>query len=96
MSTSDILGHDRIPVELPSGEEVEVWNHCNVQTRHYVNSVNGHETFGPILTAGDSRDELDTYVTERLASYLNSEFDINVEDLDIEVVNIEDPEVQLL
>lgn len=90
-----VTGKDTIPIEK-HGEEIEVWNHCNVQTRHYVNSVNGHETFEPVITAGDSNLELDTYVTERLAEYLWAEWMIDVEKLGIEVVDIDAPEVTLI
>lgn len=90
-----VTGQDRILVEK-DGEEIEVWNHCSLQTRHYINSVNGHETFDPIITAGDSPDELDTYVTSRLASYLWNEWMIEVERLGIEVVNLSDDDVELI
>lgn len=79
---------DRYHVER-DGEEIEAFNHASVQQFHYVNALGGHETFVPVVTAGDA-DYKPDYVTERLASYLWHTFGIEVEKLDIEAVEVED------
>ena len=80
-------------------EELEVFNHVSVETRHYVNSVNGHETFDPIISAGDSPDmSAPDYVTERIAEYLWAEWGIEVSELDvgIQVINVESDEFHVV
>jgi hypothetical protein len=95
--SSDITGHDRIPVELPNGEEAEVFNHCSVTTRHYVNSVNGHETFEPSVSPGDMRGtDTPDYITQRLARYLQMEWGIDATELGIQVIDISDDEIRRL
>lgn len=95
---SEITGHDRITVARPvedesqvdyededgQYEELEVFNHVNVQTRHYVNSVNGHETFDPIIGAGDM-DTPPEYVTRRIAEYLWTEWGIDLDSLEVDI-----------
>lgn len=76
------------------GERVDVYNHANVSTKHFVNAVGGHETFDPEVTT-DNGEQPDA-VTRRLADYLWFEFDIDVEDLGIEVVDLEDDGVVVL
>lgn len=70
--------------------EMEVYNHVSVMTRHYVNSVNGHESFAPTVTAGDS-EQVPDYVTERIAEYLWMEWGIEVSELEAGIQVI-DPE----
>lgn len=99
--TIDVTGKDRIHVArevdkdddpdfVQDGqpyEELEVFNHVNVATRHYVNSVNGHETFEPQIGAGDMT-EPPEYVTERIAKHLYDEWLIEVEKHGIEVIDV--------
>lgn len=89
-----ITGRERILVDR-DGEELEVFNHVSVARYHYVNSVNGHETFEPQITAGDSDMPVE-YVTDRIAEYLEIEWMIDVEDHGIEVVDLDDPDVQVI
>lgn len=87
---------DRIHV-LRDGEELEVFNHVSISQHHYVNSVNGHETFEPDIVKGDlGRGPPPEYVTERIADVLWHEFGIEVEQHDIEVVDIDSDEVELI
>lgn len=104
----NITGNDRVHVakEVSSEDqadytddgthyvELEVFNHVNVQTRHYVNSVNGHESFEPRIGAGDMEEPPD-YVTKRIAEYLWHEWGIEVESLDvgIQVIDTEAEDV---
>lgn len=90
----DTTGQDRITVER-DGEEIEVFNHVSVINRHYINSVNGHESFAPIITSGDSDERVDV-VTERVADYLWHEWGIEAEKQGIEVIDPEDEEVTVL
>lgn len=76
-------------------QELEVFNHVSVETRHYVNSVNGHETFEPNISAGDAPDmEAPDYVTKRIAEYLWMEWGIEVSELDagIQVIDLQSDE----
>lgn len=78
-------------------EEFEVFNHVNVKTRHYVNSVNGHETFEPRIGAGDMEQPPD-FVTERIAEYLWTEWGIEVSELEagIQVIDVESDEFHVV
>lgn len=90
-------GRDRITVEDENGEEIEVFNHASVVERHYVNSVNGYETFEPIVSEGNSMaGEKPDAITERLARVLYDEFGCEVEDLGIRVIDPEDENVNVL
>lgn len=94
--TPDITGRDRIEVER-DGEELEVFNHVSVSTHHYVNSVNGHESFEADIAKGDmGRGPTPDAVTERVAEYLWTEWKIEVEDYDIEAIDLESDEVNVL
>lgn len=77
--------------------EVEVFDHVSVVQEHYVNSVNGYETFtGKIARGDDSHGTPPQAVTERVARLLWSEFsiDLDADQYDhIEVVDIESDEV---
>lgn len=76
-------------------KEIRVYNHVNVETRHYVHSVNGHETFTPNIGAGN-RTSAPGYVTERIAEYLWLEWGIDLDKPewdDIDVIDPDDPEV---
>lgn len=82
---------------IRDGEEIEVFDHVSVSTNHYVNSVNGFETFEPDIAKGDMGvGPQPEAVTERVANLLQAEWRIDVDDLDIEVININDDDVQVL
>lgn len=89
---------DRIPVYIEEiDEEVEVFNHVSVSQHYYVNAVNGHEAFEPRISAGDDvSGRTPEFVTERIATYLWSEFAIMAEEHDIEVVDPDADGVQLV
>lgn len=90
-------GRDRITVEDGDGEEVVVFNHASVVERHYVNSVNGYESFEPVIGKGDSMaGEKPEAVTKRLARLLYDEFGCEVEELGIRVIDPEDENVNVL
>ena len=86
---------ERIQVER-DGEEITVWNWVNVQQRA---AVRGHnptvEKFGADLGAGDSPETPDA-VTPDVAEELDWEFDIDVDDYDIEVIDPGDDDVHVL
>ena len=80
--------NDRYTV-VRDGEELEVFNHVTVPQEHYVNAVNGYETFNGPIKAGDGGIGKPEAVTERVATLLWDEFSIDLDDHDdIEVVNI--------
>ncbi|WP_455448331.1 hypothetical protein [Natrinema thermotolerans] len=92
----DLSGRDRIVVEK-DGEEIDVFNHVSVSTHHYVNSVNGYETFEPTVSKGDMGDgPKPEAVTPRIAEMLWHEFHAEVEDLGIDVIDPESEEVDVL
>lgn len=92
----NVTGKDRIPVEIDD-EQIDVYNHVSVSTHHYVNSINGYETFDGTVAAGDdSHNAPPEAVTDRLAHLLDDEFDINVREQGITVVDLESDEVTLL
>lgn len=77
-------------------EELQVFNHVSVSENHYVNSVNGYETFEPDIAEGDmGRGPAPDYVTERVADLLWNEFSIDLEDHDIEAIDLASDEVKL-
>jgi hypothetical protein len=72
---------------------------CNPDSdpEHYVNSVNGYETFKPDIAKGDKgRRPQPEGITQRVADLLWAEYSIEVEDLSIEVINPEDDDVHVL
>ena len=91
-------GHgDRLTVQDENGEEVEVFNHASVVQRHYVNSVNGYESFEPIVSEGDTgRGRTPEAVTKRLSDLLYDEFGIDVEDIGVRVIDPGSEEVDVL
>lgn len=92
----DLTGRDRILVEK-DGEEIEIFNHVSVSTHHYVNSINGYETFEPTISKGDMGDgPKPEAVTPRVAEMLRHEFHAEVEDLGIDVIDPESEEVTRL
>lgn len=87
---TELTGRDRLKVER-DGEEVEVFNHVTVPQEHYVNSVNGHETFHGPIKAGDGGIGQPDAITERVTKVLHDEFHIGeatLEEQDIEVIDI--------
>lgn len=91
------LEHGERATVVRDDEEIEVFDHVSVSTKHYVNSVNGYETFEPDIAKGDMGvGPQPEAVTERVADLLWSEFSIEVEDLGIEVIDPEDDDVQML
>jgi len=71
-------------------EELEVFDHVTVSQQHYVNSVNGHETFTGRIAGGDdyALPEPEA-VTKRVAEVLVAEFGINdLESRGIQVVDM--------
>ena len=94
--SSQITGRDRLTVEH-DGEEIEVFNHVSVAQYHYVNSVNGYETFEPDISKGDmGGGPSPEYVTERVAELLYHEFGIEVEQHGIEAIDLDADEVTVL
>jgi hypothetical protein len=92
-----MTGRDVIIVEDEAGEEVQVFNHASVVERHYVNSVNGYETFEPVVSKGDSMGgERPDAITERLARVLYDEFGYKADEHDIRVIDPEDENVTVL
>jgi hypothetical protein len=92
----NLTGKDRILVER-QGEEVEVFNHENVSTHHYVNSINGYESFEGDVYPGDyPAGEPPEAVTPRVTRLLYDEFGIDVASLGIETIDPNDPEVVVL
>ena len=89
-------GSERLTVEV-DGERIEVFNHVSVAQFHYVNSINGYETFEPNIKRGDMMGgRKPQAVTERVATVLYDEFMIEVEDHGIRVIDPSDPEVTVL
>jgi len=81
---------------MEDGDEIEVFDHVSVSTKHYVNSVNSYETFEPDVVKGDmGRGPQPEAVTERVAELLFAEFHIEVEELGIEVIDPQSDEVQV-
>lgn len=85
----------RIEQDDGSHREVTVYDHVTISEEHYVNSVNGYETFHAPISAGDSpgrpRPEA---VTKRISELLWVEFGIDVETMDgIEIVDMESENV---
>jgi len=77
------------------GKEVKIYDHVSVSTHHYVNSVNGYETFEASIARGDiGRGPAPDYITERLGRLLHDEFGVEPEEKGIEVVDPD--EVQLI
>lgn len=75
-------------------EELEVFNHVTVPQEHYINSVNGYETFNGPIKAGDGSIGKPDAVTERVSRMLWDEFTIDLDDYeDIAVVDIDSVEV---
>lgn len=76
-------------------ETLEVFDHVTVTQQHYINSVNGYETFTGKIAGGDdpSLDEPEA-VTERVANLLWHEFGIDgLPSMGIRVVDIESDDV---
>lgn len=76
-------------------ETLEVFDHVTVIQQHYVNSVNGYETFTGKIAGGDDPhlDEPEA-VTERVANLLWHEFGIDgLPSMGIRVVDIESDDV---
>ena len=77
-------------------EELEVFDHVTVTQQHYVNSVNGYETFtGPIAGGDDPHLSEPEAVTKRVADLLWHEFGIDgeLEERGIRVVDMSDENV---
>jgi len=72
-----------------------VFDHVTVTQQHYVNSVNGYETFTGKITGGDDPNLNEPEaVTERVAEYLWHEFSIDgLPSMGIRVVDIESDDV---
>lgn len=91
---------ERFTVEY-DGEEVEVTNSARVtvQKEHHVVAAREHETFeapnSPKIVV-DGFGGTPDYVTEQLAQYLWGQFDIDLDEHDIEVVDIDSDEVTVL
>lgn len=89
--------YDTIPVELADGTEVDVYNWVNLrEVKESVVRPNMSETWPQVeIGAGDSRRTPEA-VTEWLADRLWGEFDIDVEEHGIDIVDIESDEVTRL
>lgn len=86
---SDLRRRDRIEVER-DGETLDVYNWVTMERASRVRGNNPVvEHFEPCIFGGDSRMEPDA-VTDWVARELIVEFDIDVTDHGIEVVDIED------
>jgi hypothetical protein len=93
--TSNLQRQDRITV-LADGEEVTVFNWVNVQRGATVRGTNPivqyHE---PSIAAGDSHHSPEA-VTHWIAAELRNEFNIDVSDHGISVIDPTDEEVTVL
>lgn len=89
--------HDTIPVELADGTEVDVYNWVNLrEVKESVVRPNTSETWPQVeIGAGDSSRTPEA-VTKWLAERLWGEFDIDVENHGIGVVDVESDEVTRL
>lgn len=91
------LEHGERATVMRDGEEIEVFDHVSVSQHHYVNSVNGYETFEPDIAMGDmGRGPEPEAVTKRVADLLWHEFSIEVEKEGIEVVDMSDSDIKVL
>jgi len=83
------LQHGEVSTVDVDGEEIEVWDHVSVSKHHYVNSVNGYETFEPEVFEGDmgGRGPQPEAVTARVASILD-DIGVSCENLGIRVVDM--------
>lgn len=95
-----VMGKDRIPVER-DGEELTVFNHVSVEQSHYINSVNGYDSFTVRVYAGDSvGGDGPSYVTKRVAMVLHDEFGIDLfggtHPQGIDVIDVTDDDVTIL
>lgn len=91
----DLTGRDRIPV-VKDGEEIDVFNHVSVSTHHYINSINGYESFEPDVAKGDmGRGPQPEAVTPRVASLLR-DLGVDAESLGIEVIDPNSGGVEIL
>jgi len=94
--TPDVTGRDVLHVEH-DGEEKEVYNHVSVSQHHYVNSVNGYESFGASIAKGDMGDgPAPDAVTKRVARLLSDAFAVDIEEQGIEVIDLDAEDVHLL
>ena len=78
-------------------EELEVFDHVSVTQQHYVNSVNGYETYvGKIAGGDDPHLDKPEAVTERVADLLWHEFSIDgeLEERGIRVVDMSSENVR--
>lgn len=91
----DFTGRDRITVEK-DGEEIDVFNHVSVENHHYVNSVNGYETFEPRIYDGDNPTQPPEVITERVADLLWAEWGIEAEDHGIDVIDPSDEDATVV
>ena len=95
--SADGLERGESATVIRDGEEITVYDHVSVSTKHYVNSVNGYETFEPDVVKGDMGvGPQPEAVTERVARLLWDEWGIEVEDLGIEAIDTSDDEVDVL
>jgi len=93
----DTTGQDVLYVELPNGEEVEVFNHVSVSQHFYVNSINGYDEFQADISPGDAPSPMTPdYVTQRLATLLYDEFGIEMNDYGIQPIDVDDEEITVL
>jgi len=86
-------GRERVDVER-DGEQITVFNHCNVTRRIYVNALGGQEEFESKITEGESSVRAE-YITADLAARLEQDVGANIPD-DVEVVDLSDEEVTVL
>lgn len=81
-------------VEEDDVETYEVFDHVSIIMEHYINSVNGYETYPEKVAAGDNPlNEKPEAITERVADMLWHEFGLEPETRDIEVINMDSDDV---
>lgn len=76
--------------EAGTNEEVTVYDHVTVVEEHYVNSVNGYETFNRVKKGDDSHGSPPEAVTERVARLLWHEFNIDLDKSEYDNIRVVD------
>lgn len=84
---------DRILVDV-DGEEIEVYNWATVQRSHRVRPGES-EHFEPKISAGDAVGMEPDAITHWLAEWIYDEFQVDVEDQGIDVIDPTDDEVNV-
>lgn len=76
-------------------ESVEVFDHVTVTVQHYINSVNGYESYQPIISAGNTTEQPEA-VTKRVAMLVQDSWSFDVTDSGIRVIDMDADGVEQL